>query len=112
MMDWTGEKTVVVGSYFYLVIHALGLKEPARFKEFKGKIRRISAPSLAERLNELDQRKIIEGKVYPRNSGACGILAYQKGTELHALLGELGEWTKRTPYNNPAQSESHLNPEM
>jgi len=45
------------------VIHALGLKEPARFNELKRRIQGISATSLAERLNELDQRKIIERKV-------------------------------------------------
>src|SRR5207253_1922098 len=47
------------------VIHALSLKQPARFNELKRRIQNISATSLAERLNELDQRKVIERKVYP-----------------------------------------------
>src|SRR6059058_4618918 len=47
------------------VIHALGLKQPARFNELKRRIQGISATSLAERLSELDQRKVVERKVYP-----------------------------------------------
>src|SRR5437879_12727587 len=46
------------------VIHALSLKQPARFNELKRRIQNISAPGLAERLNELDQRNAIESKEY------------------------------------------------
>jgi len=58
------------------VIHALGLKQPARFNELKRRIHGVSATSLAERLHELEQRKIIERKVYPetppRNGSESG----------------------------------------
>ena len=77
------------------VIHALGLKEPARFNELKRRIQGISATSLAERLNELDQRNIIERKVYPETPPRVEYSLTKKGIELHALLGDLAEWVKR-----------------
>src|SRR5436189_6305347 len=77
------------------VIHALGLKEPARFNELKRRIQGISATSLAERLNELDQRKIIERKVYPETPPRVEYSLTKKGIELHALLGDLAAWVKK-----------------
>ena len=77
------------------VIHALGLKEPARFNDLKRRIHGISATSLAERLNELAQRKIIERKVYPETPPRVEYSLTKKGMELHALLGDLAEWVKR-----------------
>src|SRR6059036_4265119 len=77
------------------VIHALGLKEPARFNELKRRIQGISATSLAERLNELDQRKIIERKVYPETPPREEYESTTKGMELRALLGDLAEWVKK-----------------
>ena len=87
------------------VIHALGLKEPARFNELKRRIQGISATSLAERLSELDQRKIIERKVYPETPPRVEYSLTKKGTELHALLGELGEWVKRWDTGDVAGAE-------
>ncbi len=77
------------------VIHALGLKEPARFNELKRRIQGISATSLAERLNELDQRRIIERKVYPETPPRVEYSLTKKGVELQALLGDLAEWVKK-----------------
>src|SRR5437870_13854756 len=45
------------------VIHALGLKQPARFNELKRRIHGVSACSLAEGWNELDERKMVERRV-------------------------------------------------
>jgi DNA-binding HxlR family transcriptional regulator len=77
------------------VIHALGLKQPARFNELKRRIHGISATSLAERLHELDQRKIIERKVYPETPPRVEYALTRKGLELHELLGKLGEWVRK-----------------
>ncbi len=87
------------------VIHALGLKEPARFNELKRRIHGISATSLAERLNELDQREIIERKVYPETPPRVEYSLTKKGTELHALLGDLAEWVKRWDKQDIAGAE-------
>ncbi len=77
------------------VIHALGLKEPARFNELKRRIAGISATSLAERLTDLDQRRIVERKVYPETPPRVEYSLTKKGWELHALLCQLAEWVKR-----------------
>jgi len=68
------------------VIHALGLKQPARFNELKRRIAGISATSLAERLTELDQRKIVERKVYPETPPRVEYALTRKGSELHEWL--------------------------
>src|SRR2546422_10359587 len=77
------------------VIHALGLKQPARFNELKRRIHGVSATSLAERLHELEQRKIIERKVYPETPPRVEYALTRKGLELHELLGKLGEWVRK-----------------
>src|SRR6266581_1358342 len=77
------------------VIHALGLKQPARFNELKRRIHGISATSLAERLSELDQRKVVERKVYPETPPRVEYALTKKGLELHELLGKLGEWVRK-----------------
>src|SRR6266581_4169163 len=77
------------------VIHALGLKQPARFNELKRRIHGISATSLAERLAELDQRKVVERKVYPETPPRVEYALTRKGLELHELLGKLGEWVRK-----------------
>jgi DNA-binding HxlR family transcriptional regulator len=87
------------------VIHALGLKEPARFNELKRRIQGISATSLAERLSELDQRKIIERKVYPETPPRVEYSLTKKGIELQALLGELAGWVKKWDTNDVSGAE-------
>jgi len=74
------------------VIHALGLKQPARFNELKRRIHSISATSLAERLNELAQRGVIERKVYPETPPRVEYALTKKGTELLKILGDLADW--------------------
>ena len=77
------------------VIHALGLKQPARFNELKRRINGISATSLAERLNELEQRKVIERKVYPETPPRVEYGLTKKGLELREILGGLADWVMK-----------------
>jgi len=88
------------------VIHALSLKQPARFNELKRRIQNISATSLAERLNELDQRKVIERKVYPETPPRVEYALTKKGVELSVILGTLAEWVMKwdKPSNNTARA--------
>ena len=74
------------------VIHALGLKQPARFNELKRRIHKISATSLAERLTELEQRKIVERKVYPETPPRVEYGLTKKGHELLEILDGLAQW--------------------
>ena len=77
------------------VIHALGLKQPARFNELKRRINGISATSLAERLNELEQRKVIERKVYPETPPRVEYGLTKKGLELLEILDGLADWVMK-----------------
>jgi len=77
------------------VIHALGLKQPDRFNELKRRIHRISATSLAERLTELDQRKVVERKVYPETPPRVEYALTKKGEELLEILGSLAKWVTK-----------------
>lgn len=77
------------------VIHAIGLKEPARFNELKRRIEGISATSLAERLNELEKQSIIARKVYPETPPRVEYSLTKKGTELCKLLEQFADWAKR-----------------
>jgi DNA-binding HxlR family transcriptional regulator len=74
------------------VIHTLGLKQPARFNELKRRIHKISATSLAERLTELEQRKIVERKVYPETPPRVEYGLTKKGVELLEILDGLAQW--------------------
>lgn len=84
------------------VIHALGMKQPARFNELKRRIHGISATSLAERLNELDQRKIVERRVYPETPPRVEYELTRKGEELRDILGSLAGWVIRWDKKTPA----------
>ncbi len=77
------------------VIHALGLKEPARFNELKRRIEGISATSLTERLGELERMHIVQRKVYPDSPPRVEYSLTKKGWELHAILAELAQWAVR-----------------
>jgi DNA-binding HxlR family transcriptional regulator len=74
------------------VIHALGLREPARFNELKRRIDGISATSLAERLNEMEKQGVVARKVYPESPPRVEYTLTAKGEELKAILAELGDW--------------------
>ncbi|MEM4311064.1 MAG: helix-turn-helix domain-containing protein [Nitrososphaerales archaeon] len=77
------------------IIHSLGIKEPVRFNELKRRINGISSTSLAERLKELEQRGIVERKVYPETPPRVEYSLTKKGWELYTIVHQLGEWVKR-----------------
>ncbi len=77
------------------IIHALSLKEPARFNELKRRIEGISSTSLAERLNELEHKGVIERKVYPETPPRVEYSLTKKGVELSEILGTLADWAKK-----------------
>ena len=77
------------------VIHALGLGDPARFNELKKRLGSISATSLTERLKELEQRGIVQRRVYPESPPRVEYSLTKKGRELHVLLLQLADWVLR-----------------
>lgn len=86
-------------------IHALGLKEPARFNELKRRIDGISATSLAERLTQLEKIGVVQRKLYPEKPIRVEYSLTVKGHELHKILGELAEWSMRWADKEPNSRE-------
>ena len=86
-------------------IHALGLKEPARFNELKRRIEGISATSLAERLTQLEKIGVVQRKVYPETPPKVEYSLTVKGHEMHKILGELADWSWRWAGKEPNSRE-------
>jgi DNA-binding HxlR family transcriptional regulator len=76
-------------------IHAIGLKEPARFNELKRRIEGISATSLAERLTQLEKFGVIQRKVVPASPPKVEYSLTAKGQEVYKILCSLAEWSER-----------------
>jgi DNA-binding HxlR family transcriptional regulator len=94
------------------VIHALGLKEPARFNELKRRIDGVSATSLAERLGELEKQGVVSRRVYPESPPRVEYSLTPKGQELKDILGELGDWAIKWSNQEKAPSTPMPAPEI
>lgn len=92
-------------TWTFPIIHALSLKEPARFNELRRRIEKISATSLAERLFELERQGIITRKVYPETPPKVEYSLTDKGKELASILKELAEWVEK--WSNEQQITGH-----
>lgn len=86
-------------------IHALGLKEPARFNELRRRINGISATSLAERLTQLERFGVVQRKVYPEKPLRVEYSLTVKGHEVYKILCELASWSKRWAGKEPNSRE-------
>ncbi len=86
-------------------IHALGLKEPARFNELKRRINGISATSLAERLTQLERFGVVQRKVYPEKPLRVEYSLTVKGHEVYKILCNLADWSKRWAGKEPNSRE-------
>ncbi len=86
-------------------IHALGLKEPARFNELKRRINGISATSLAERLTQLEKFGVIQRKVFPVSPPRVEYSLTVKGHEVYGILCDLAKWSERWAGKEPNSRE-------
>jgi len=86
-------------------IHALGLKEPARFNELKRRIDGISATSLAERLSQLEKFGVLQRKVYAEEKPRIEYSLTVKGHEVYDILCDLAEWSQRWAGKQPNSRE-------
>jgi DNA-binding HxlR family transcriptional regulator len=91
-------------------IHALGLKEPARFNELKRRIEGISATSLAERLSQLEKFGVVQRKVYKVSEGGKELPRVEysltvKGHEVYKILCELATWATKWAGKEPNSRE-------
>ncbi len=82
-------------------IHAIGLKEPARFNELKRRIEGVSATSLAERLTQLERFGVIRRSVIPASPPKVEYALTAKGREVYQILCSLAEWAERWAKEDP-----------
>jgi len=86
-------------------IHALGLKEPARFNELKKRISGISATSLAERLSQLEKFGVVQRKVIPDTHPRIEYSLTVKGHEVYSILCDLATWSQKWAGKEPNSRE-------
>lgn len=91
-------------------IHAIGLKEPARFNELKRRIEGISATSLAERLAQLEKFGVIQRKVFPASPPKVEYSLTVKGHEVYRILCNLARWSERWAGKEPNSTEILVQP--
>jgi DNA-binding HxlR family transcriptional regulator len=81
---------------------------PRRFSELKADLTGISANVLAQRLTELEARKLLrKTKLAPPAS----IQVYEStewGLEVVPLIASLGRWAARSPWHDPTLKMSHV----
>ncbi len=87
------------------VIHAMGLKDPARFNELRRRIEGISATSLAERLTQLEKSGVVQRKVYAEAHPKIEYSLTVKGNEVYKILCDLAKWSERWAGKEPNSRE-------
>jgi DNA-binding HxlR family transcriptional regulator len=81
---------------------------PRRFSELKADLAGISANVLAQRLTELEARRLVRKT---RLAPPASIQVYEAtewGLEVVPLIASLGRWAARSPWHNPALRMSHV----
>jgi DNA-binding HxlR family transcriptional regulator len=81
---------------------------PRRFSELKADLKGISANVLAQRLTELESRKLVRKT---RLAPPASIQVYEAtewGLEVVPLIASLGRWAARSPLHNPTLQMSHV----
>ena len=85
---------------------------PRRFSELKADLTGISANVLAQRLSELEARKLVRKT---RLAPPASIQVYETtewGLEVVPLIASLGRWAARSPSHNPTLRMSHVSVSM
>jgi len=100
-MELLGERWTV------LVLRELAYG-PRRFYELKEDIAGISANVLAQRLSELESRKLVRRAKLPPPASIQVYEATEWGLEVVPLIASLGRWAARSPWHDPARRRSHV----
>jgi DNA-binding HxlR family transcriptional regulator len=81
---------------------------PRRFSELKADLKGISANVLAQRLAELEDRKLVRRT---RLAPPASVQVYEAtdwGLEVVPLIASLGRWAARSPWHDPTLQMSHV----
>jgi DNA-binding HxlR family transcriptional regulator len=81
---------------------------PRRFSELKSDLKGISANVLAQRLAELEKRKLVRKT---RLAPPASVQVYEASDwalEVVPLIASLGRWAARSPWHDPTLQMSHV----
>jgi DNA-binding HxlR family transcriptional regulator len=81
---------------------------PRRFSELKADLKGISANVLAQRLTELERRKLVRKTKLAPPASIQVYEATEWGLEVVPLIASLGRWAARSPWHNPTLQMSHV----
>jgi len=81
---------------------------PRRFSELKADLKGISANVLAQRLTELERRKLVRKTKLAPPASIQVYEATEWGSEVVPLIASLGRWAARSPWHNPTLQMSHV----
>jgi DNA-binding HxlR family transcriptional regulator len=81
---------------------------PRRFSELKSDLKGISANVLAQRLAELEKRKLVRKTKLPPPASVQVYEATEWGLEVVPLIASLGRWAARSPWHDPTLQMSHV----
>ena len=81
---------------------------PRRFSELKADLTGISANILAQRLGELESRRLVRKTRLAPPASIQVYKATEWGLEVVPLIASLGRWAARSPWHNPALRMSHV----
>jgi DNA-binding HxlR family transcriptional regulator len=79
-----------------------------RFSELKADLKGISANVLAQRLAELEERKLVRKTKLAPPASVQVYEATEWGLEVVPLIASLGRWAARSPWHNRALQMSHV----
>ena len=81
---------------------------PRRFSELKADLVGISANVLAQRLTELEARRLVRKIRLPPPASVQVYEATDWGLEVVPLIASLGRWAARSPWHDPTLQMSHV----
>jgi DNA-binding HxlR family transcriptional regulator len=81
---------------------------PRRFSELKADLTGISANVLAQRLTELEERRLVRKVRLPPPASVQVYEATEWGLEAIPMIAALGRWAARSPLHDPTLRMSHV----
>lgn len=78
----------------FLIIHTL-MDDTKRFKELQYLLNGVSPKTLTERLRSLEEKGIVDRKIYPVIPPKVEYSLTPKGKELNIMLDALNSWGKK-----------------
>ena len=98
----------LIGERWALLVLRELMFGPRRFSELKADLPGISANVLAQRLTELEARRLVRKVKLPPPASVQVYEATDWGLEVSPVIGQLGKWAARSPQHDPTLPMNHV----